>query len=321
MTRELTVVIPVLNEAGALRAHLGGWLDWCRAHASRLIVVDDGSTDETPEILAAHLSDEHLRVFRHRQNRGYGSAIKTGIRHAESSFVGTMDADGQHAIADLGRLMDLAIAQQADLVIGSRPRRGSSGVYRDVGKALIRWIAKVLFGVTIQDLNSGMKVYRTRLAQALLPYSPSSMAFSDVITLTHLNLGYRVLEAPIEVMERRSGRSTINTMTAVDTLIEIVNVLMWFKPLKFFVPLAVIAGLAGVLWAIPFLVMGRGLSSISLLLLLAAMIIGMLGLLAEQMASSRRVDMPEVEAQEIRSATDEASEVRAAPDDAAQEAG
>src|SRR3970040_2069775 len=114
------------------------------------------------------------------------------------------------------------------------------------------------------------------------------MAFSDVITLTHLNLGYRVLEAPIGVQERRSGKSTINTMTAVDTLIEIVNVLMWFKPLKFFVPLAVVVGMAGVLWAIPFLVMGRGLSSISLLLLLAAMMIGIVGLPAARNGSRRR---------------------------------
>ena len=318
MTHQLTVVIPVLNEAEALRTHLGSWLAWCRAHASRLIVVDDGSSDGTSEILTAHLSDDHLRVFRQRQNRGYGNAIKTGILHAESPFVGTMDADGQHAIADLGRLVELAVAQQADLVIGSRPRRGPSGVYRDAGKAMIRWIARVLFGVRIQDLNSGMKVYRTRLARALLAFCPGSMAFSDVITLTHLNLGYRVLEAPIGVQERRSGKSTINTMTAVDTLIEIVNVLMWFKPLKFFVPLAVVVGMAGVLWAIPFLVMGRGLSSISLLLLLAAMMTGMLGLLAEQMASSRRVGMPEVEAQETSPAGDDGSLVPASPDGPAQ---
>ena len=321
MLETLTVIVPAFNERDSLERHLAGWLAWCASHEAILLVVDDGSSDGVEDLLAAHLTDRRLRVFRHWRNRGYGNAIKTGLLHAESSFVGTMDADGQHAIADLGRLVALAIEQGADLVIGSRPRRGASGAYRDTGKALIRWIAKVLFGVALHDLNSGMKVYRTRLAQALLPYCPGSMAFSDVITLTHLNLGYRVLEAPIEVRERRSGKSTINTMTAVDTLIEIVNVLMWFKPLKFFVPLAVVFGVAGLLWAIPFLLMGRGLSSISLLLLLAAMMIGMLGLLAEQMASSRRVDMPEVEAQEIRGAPDEASEVRAAPDDAAQEAG
>jgi len=169
-------------------------------------------------------------------------------------------------------------------------------------------------------LNSGMKVYRTRLAQALLPYCPGSMAFSDVITLTHLNLGYRVLEAPIEVRERRSGKSTINTMTGVETLIEIVNVLMWFKPLKFFVPLATVIGLAGVVWAIPFLAVGRGLSSISLLLILAGMMIGMLGLLAEQMASSRRVDMPEAEAEELRGPGEAAPDVQASPTGTAEDA-
>lgn len=300
MKHELTVVIPVLNEAQALQENLAGWLEWCQAHGSRLVVVDDGSTDATAEILASNLGNRRLRVFRHRRNRGYGNAIKTGISRAETPFVGTMDADGQHSIADLGKLVELSVEHEADLVIGSRPRAGSGGNYRGLGKALIRWIARVLFAVRIQDLNSGMKVYRTPLAQDLLRFCPGSMAFSDVITLTHLNLGYRVLEAPIEVRERRSGKSTINTMTAVDTVMEVVNVLMWFKPLKFFVPLAALLELVGVGWAVPFLLMGRGLSSISLLLILAGMMVGMLGLLAEQMASTRRMEMPEVRPQEIR---------------------
>jgi len=320
MRETLTVVVPAFNERDSLERNLPRWLAWCASHGALLIVVDDGSTDATPEILASHLGNRALRVFRHQQNRGYGNAIKTGILRAETPFVGTMDADGQHSIADLAKLVDLGLAQGADLVIGRRPKGGSSGVYRGLGKALIRWIAKLLFSAKIQDLNSGMKVYRTRLAQALLPYSPGSMAFSDVITLTHLNLGHRVLEAPIEVMERRSGKSTINTMTAVDTLIEIVNVLMWFKPLKFFVPLAAVIGLAGGVWAIPFLAVGRGLSSISLLLILAAMMIGMLGLLAEQMASSRRVDMPEVEAEELRGPGEAAPDVQASPTGTAEDA-
>ncbi len=320
MTNELTVVIPVLNEAEALRANMGTWLGWCEAYGCRLIIVDDGSTDATPEILASHLGSRPLRVFRHRQNRGYGNAIKTGISRAETPFVGTMDADGQHSIADLAKLVDLGLAQGADLVIGRRPKGGSTGLYRGLGKALIRWIAKVLFSAKIQDLNSGMKIYRTPVAKALLRYCPGSMAFSDVITLAHMNLGYRVLETPIEVQARRSGKSTINTMTAVDTLMEIVNVLMWFKPLKFFVPLAAVLGLAGVVWAIPFLVVGRGLSSISLLLILAGMMIGMLGLLAEQMASSRRVDMPEVEAEEMWGLGDDPPEVQASPTGPAEDA-
>jgi glycosyltransferase involved in cell wall biosynthesis len=297
---DLTIVVPVLNEADALRRELGDWLRWCDERGSRLIVVDDGSTDGTPEVLSGYLDNEHFRVFRHPRNRGYGGAIKTGILHAETAFVGTMDADGQHSIADLGTLVALSLAHEADLVIGSRPRRGGTGIYRNMGKALIRLVAKMLFGVTVQDLNSGMKVYRTRLAQRLVPYCPDTMAFSDVIALTHLNLGYRVLEAPIELHERRSGKSTINTLTAVDTILEIVNVLMWYRPLKFFVPLSALLAVGGVVWAVPFLLMGRGLSSVSLLLMVGAMMIAVLGLLAEQLASMRRIDMPEPIADEVQ---------------------
>jgi hypothetical protein len=89
-------------------------------------------------------------------------------------------------------------------------------------------------------------------------------------------------------------------MTAMDTVLEIVNVLMWFRPLRIFMPLSALLLVLGMAWAVPFLAVGRGLSSISLLLILAGMMVSMLGLLAEQMASARRADMPEVEAFEVR---------------------
>lgn len=299
MQDDLTIVVPVLNEAEALRVNLPRWLSWCSAHDSRLILVDDGSTDATPTVLLDSLGHPALRVFRHRRNRGYGNAIKTGIYNTETQYVGTMDADGQHSIDDVGRLQSELVALDADLVIGSRRGPGGSGIYRGVGKAVIRWIAWALFAIRINDLNSGMKVFRTPLARDLLRHCPGSMAFSDVITLTYLSLGCMVLEVPIEVGIRRSGKSTITTMTAMETLVEILNVLLWFKPLKFFFPSAAVLFGVGVLWAIPFLRLGRGLSSISLLLILAGMMVGMLGLLAEQLAASRRGSMPDVVTTEI----------------------
>lgn len=295
----LTVVVPAFNEADALCDHLDRWLTECAARQWHLIVVDDGSRDTTHEVLEARLTHPRLRVFRHRRNRGYGNAIKTGVLHATTPFVGTMDADGQHSITDLGILLDEAERSEADLVIGSRSHGGESGLYRRAGKSILRWMARLLFAIRLHDLNSGMKVYRTSLVRSLLEYCPGSMAFSDVVTLTHLNLGYSVVEVPIQVQNRRSGSSTINTMTAADTLLEIVNVMMWFRPLRIFIPLALILAAMGVAWAIPLLAIGRGLSSVSLLLLLAGMIVGVLGLLAEQLASGRRAQMPEVEAIEL----------------------
>lgn len=298
MPEPLTVVIPAYNERASLERNLPDWLGWCEAHDAHLIVVDDGSADGTEQALAAHAAHPRLRAFQHRVNRGYGEALKTGLYHAETPLAATMDADGQHAIEDLDRLRAALVEHDADLVIGARPAAGEDP-YRRAGKAVIRGLARLLFGTRIQDLNSGMKVYRTALATRLLPFCPGSMAFSDVITLAHLNLGCRVVEAPIVVRPRQGGHSTINTMTAVETVLEIVNVLMWFKPLKVFLPLASLLLLAGVLWALPFLLIGRGLSSISLLLILTGLMCAMLGLIAEQLAWGRRVELPDLAAREI----------------------
>ncbi len=189
----------------------------------------------------------------------------------------------------------------ADLVIGARLVNDTSGVYRRLGKGLIRLLARMLFPVRIRDLNSGFKLYRTEIVQRLLPSCPGSMAFSDVVTLLHLNLELHVIEIPVETRPRQGGRSTINTMTAVETALEIVNVMMWFKPLKIFLPFALILLLLGVGWALPFLLAGRGMSGFALLLMLTGLLTAMVGLLAEQTASLRRVDLTDTSARRILS--------------------
>jgi glycosyltransferase involved in cell wall biosynthesis len=299
MDELLTIVIPAFNEQTSLEANLPVWLRACEDRRWRLIVVDDGSGDGTEQVLRRLAAHPRLQAYRHRTNRGYGNALKTGLFRVETPYAVTMDADGQHQLEDVGRLMEAMQTQDADLVIGARVVNDTSGVYRRLGKGLIRLLARMLFPVRIRDLNSGFKLYRTEIVQRLLPLCPGSMAFSDVVTLLHLNLDLHVLEVPVETRPRQGGRSTINTMTAVETLLEIVNVLMWFKPLKIFLPLALLLVLAGVAWAVPFLLAGTGMSAASLLAILSGMIVGMLGFLAEQLAYLRRVELPDLGARRI----------------------
>jgi len=295
----LTIVIPAYNEQASLEANLPVWLRACEDQGWQLIVVDDGSSDGTEQILRAHARHPRLQAFRQRANRGYGNALKAGLSRAVSPYVATMDADGQHQLADVARLLEAMQSRDADLVIGARVLNDASGLYRRAGKGLIRLIARMLFSVRIQDLNSGFKLYRTEIVQRLLPLCPGSMAFSDVVTLLHLNLALRVIEVPVETRSRQGGQSTINTMTALDTLQEIVNLLMWFKPLRIFLPAAAILLLLGVGWALPFLLAGRGMSGFALLLMLTGLLTAMLGLLAEQLAALRRVDLSDISARAI----------------------
>src|SRR3990170_7772764 len=96
------------------------WLRACEDRRWRLIVVDDGSGDGTEQVLRRQAAHPRLRAYRHRMNRGYGNALKTGLFHAETPYAVTMDADGQHQLEDVARLLEAMQTQDADLVIGAR---------------------------------------------------------------------------------------------------------------------------------------------------------------------------------------------------------
>jgi len=300
MEPELTIVIPAYNEAEALEAMLPAWLATCQQSGWQLIIVDDCSIDETLHVLRRYSSSPNLVAIRHKINCGYGGALKTGIFYANSEFTITMDADGQHAMSDIPFLLEEITAQDADMVIGCRNFSIRENAFRKIGKLIIRKFARFLYSITIQDLNSGFKLYKTRVVKQLLHLCPDSMAFSDVITIAHVSQKLRVIECPIQINKRLGGKSTISTITALQTMLEIINLMIWFKPLKIFLPVAFFLSILGIGWAIPFLLMERGLSTVSLLLLMTSIFLIMLGLLAHQFSLSRKVILPEEGIQMIR---------------------
>lgn len=284
----LTIVVPAYNEAASLPQVLPGLCEYCVKHNHQLIIVDDGSTDETAEILEAATRDcVNLKVIHNKVNKGYGGAIKAGIQAVETELLITIDADGQHSLNDIESLYQHLLAHDADMVVGKRDSRHDSP-YRRLGKWLIRATARLLMSFNISDLNSGMKVYRSDLARQYIALCPDSMSFSDVITLVFIKQKHLVLETPISITARVSGSSTINTMTAVETIMEILHIVMLFNPSRIFLPLAVAFAGFGLLWGLPFLLRGEGVSSGTLLLMDTGLLFFLMGLLAEQLALIRR---------------------------------
>jgi len=282
----LTVVIPVYNEAEALPALLEEVLPYCRARNWQVIFVNDGSRDGSAELLQAHHAPPQVRVLHHKVNRGYGGALKSGLMEVKTPYAVTIDADAQHNIADLDALLSLALERNADLVIGARGHR-AGGFWRGMGKWLIRRFAALLLPIHVSDLNSGCKLYATPLAQKYLPLCPDTMAFSDVITLIFIQKRHLVLEHPIHVRERRTGRSTITAFTAFQTLMEILHIAMLFNPLRIFLPLAAACITFGVVWGLPILLQGRGVSVGSMLAIVTGLLFFAIGLIAEQLAATR----------------------------------
>ncbi len=292
--RRLTIVIPAYNEEISLKEFLPELLDYCQAHDMNLVMVDDCSTDATGRMLdEAAAAHSFMKVCHHKVNQGYGGALISGLKLVETPYAVTMDADGQHRPEDASNLLAKRDECDADLVIGARSgdAGGGSGWYRAAGKKLIRFVAGLLVKLPVSDLNSGMKLYDTALAQRYLTLCPGGMAFSDVMTLIFVQQKHLVVECPIVISERRAGKSTISTMTAVDTILQIFNIVMVFNPMRIFLPLGGILMLLGIVWAIPFLVRGSGLSTAALMFVITGLLLVMMGLLAEQLAQIRKKDL------------------------------
>lgn len=284
---DLTIVIPVYNEEDALPSFLPELIKYCRTNGCRLIMVDDKSRDRSRELLAQYKDEPGFTALHHKVNRGYGGAIKTGINAAKTSFVITIDADGQHRLEDVTTLYHAIRSDDADMTIGSR-KKYKENWYRRIGKGLIRFIANLLMPISIQDLNSGMKIYRTRLVKKCMQLCPDNMAFSDIITLVFINQMRLVTEYPITVLPRTTGESTINTKTAIDTVMAILHIVTMFNPMRIFLPPSVFFLLFSGIWGIPILLRGESFSVGTLFLFVTGLIFFFLGLIAEQLALIRK---------------------------------
>lgn len=300
-SERLTVVVPVYNEAENLPAVAPALIEFCRARNWQVIFVNDGSRDGTRQILDSLAASSHAIVCHHKINRGYGGALKTGIRHTTTPFLVTMDGDGQHSPQDVEKLLKFAMEKDADMVVGKRDVSYSSNMYRSTGKFLIRSFTKILMPLPITDLNSGFKLYRTELAKRYITVCPDSMAFSDVITLVFLNERNLVLEHPIHVSPRKVGRSTINTFTAFETVIQVLNIALMFNPLRVFLPISILCFLAGFGWGIPIILLGRGVSVGAMLAIVTGLLFFVLGLLASQLSAIRMERL-----RELRNGADDA---------------
>jgi glycosyltransferase involved in cell wall biosynthesis len=289
MENMLTVIIPAYNEELSIKSFLPEVIGFCKQNNFELIIVDDGSKDKTLELLK-ELSNsvDFVKIIHHKVNKGYGGAIKSGIKSATTKYLVTIDADGQHYLEDILTLIDKMKESDADMVIGSRKGQKIKNYYRYIGKSIIRNIAKLTMTVPIYDINSGMKLYDTSLAKKYISLCPDDMAYSDFIALVFINQKHLVVEEPIRIRERKEGKSTISLGTAYSTILAIIHILLLFNPMRFFLPIAFICILFGIGWGLPFLIMGRGVSNGAIITIISGLLFIFLGLIADQISMFRK---------------------------------
>ena len=282
---ELTIIIPAYNEQESIQDTLKSLLPLCEAMGWQIIVVNDGSRDETATQVEALLPHARITLINHKVNRGYGASLKTGVRAAGSEFVATMDSDGQHRVQDMENLAQYREAY--DLVIGRRDKILHSPLWRMPGKWLLQAMAIFLMRRTIPDLNSGMRIFRREVLLKYLHLFPDGFSFSTTSTMLFINRGYAVEFVPITVRER-IGKSSVKLSTGFDTLLLIIRLAMLLDPLRLFFPISLVLILVGLVWTVPFLIMGEGYSVGALLLIMNGILIFIVALLSDQIAALRK---------------------------------
>jgi glycosyltransferase involved in cell wall biosynthesis len=233
----LSIIVPAYNEATCIAQvlnHLreimdGAGLDY------EIVVVDDGSIDATGSVARAN----GFTVLHHSENRGYGAALKTGIRHAAHDLIAITDADGTYPNEQLPELARLAVEGPYDMVVGARTGlKVHIPLLRRPAKWALSHLADHLARTSIPDLNSGMRVFRKDVAIEFRRFLPSSFSFTATLTLALLTNDYSVHYVPISY-HKRVGRSKINPIRdTINILGLIVRTVMYFAPLRVLLPIS-----------------------------------------------------------------------------------
>lgn len=280
---KLTVVIPAYNEAQVITKVIEDLKE--RNKDYEIIVVDDGSTDNTYELAR----QTGVKVIHHSYNQGYGAALKTGIRNAETDFVCTMDADGQHRAEDVEKLFEEIKNDNYDVVIGARSKRSHISLVRVPGKKMLSIFANYLSGIRIPDLNSGLRVAKKESIMKLLHLLPDGFSFSTTITIAMYKMRYNVKWVPITT-NKRVGKSSVHPLRhGYQTLLLIVRLVTLFDPLRIFLPVSIFLILVGSVYqVIVILFKGFHIVGGALLSILAGISIFFFGILADQISAIRR---------------------------------
>lgn len=275
----ISVVIPAFDEAGAI----GSVISDLRSTASwhEIIVVDDGSADQTGEVAR----QAGAKVIRHPYNKGNGASVKSGIRDASGEYILIMDADGQHRASDALRLV--GYLGEYDLVVGARGSSSQASAARHVGNRALNWIASYLTGRAIPDLTSGLRAARTSGLREFLHLLPNGFSTPTTTTLSFLKAGYSVRFEPIEARERR-GQSKIHLVSdGTSFALILLKVITVFSPLRIFLPISAASFTLGTVYAVWTAVTQHHITNSSVLLIVLAVIIFLVGLVSEQISTLR----------------------------------
>jgi glycosyltransferase involved in cell wall biosynthesis len=284
MKETVSIVVPAHNEessvvevVAAIREVLKG-----TDYPYEIIIVDDGSTDRTVERLRDAKTE--TRIIEHGYHRGYGAALKTGIKSARHDIIVTIDADGSHPADQIPNL--LRQIGDYDMVIGARTGKDTVTPFiRRPPKWVLRKLAEYLSEARIPDLNSGFRVMRKATVEKFMRLLPNGFSFSSTITIAmHVN-DYKIRYFPVTCHKRSGGQSKIRPIRDTLNFFQlIIRTILYFAPLKIFLPASVLLFIASIgVLLYSYLIIGKILDITVMVLLLASIQVFSIGLLADLM--------------------------------------
>ena len=281
----ISIILPAKNEAAALKDLLPRLT--AAQPGAEIIVVDDGSTDDTRAVCA----ECGVSCLSSPYSMGNGAAIKRGARKASGEILVFMDGDGQHDPADIARMV-ARLDHGFDMVVGARDWESQAGVGRGLANTLYNWLASRMTGHVVADLTSGFRVARAERFREFIHLLPNGFSYPTTSTMAFFRSAYGVAYEPIKAAER-VGKSHIKPLKdGIRFLLIIFKIATLYSPLKLFVPVSFLFFLAGCLnYAFTFLSYGR-LTNGSTLMWSASVIVFLIGLVSEQITSLtyRRAD-------------------------------
>lgn len=276
--QSISIILPAKNESNSLNQILP--LIQKTIPSAEIIVVNDGSTDDTNAICIQH----GIKVISHPYNIGNGAAIKTGSRAAKGDILVFMDADGQHEPKDILKLLDKIYAGY-DMVVGARGSNSQASILRFLANNFYNRLASLMTGFKIQDLTSGFRAVRARHFKKFLYLLPNGFSYPTTSTMAFFRSGLTVAYVPIHA-KQRDGKSHIKLLKdGIRFFVIILKIGALFSPMRLFLPVSLLLFFTGLsYYGFTYFTVGR-FTNMSTLLFISSLIIFMMGLLSEQIAS------------------------------------
>ena len=275
----VSVVMPAFNEEhgiGPQIERLRGVMQGC-GREFEIVVVDDGSTDGT----AAEARKHDVRLVQQGRNRGYGASLKAGIAVATHDWIVIIDADGTYPAESIPALLEHG--ETNDMVVGARVGDDVNIPWqRRPAKWILARLASYLAEQEIPDMNSGLRLMKRPLVEKFEHLLPSGFSFTTTITLALLCNDYLVKYIPISYA-KRVGSSKIRAGHAYQFLLLILRTVMYFNPLRIFLPLGAVFFTYGVAKLV-YDIFKENVSESAILGILSAFMLWAIGLLGDQIS-------------------------------------